>query len=231
VLSSAAVPAPRRRLSPSLLALAAVLAACGGGAGSDPLPSRVAVEVAGRPQRGPADAWVTLVEFSDFECPFCQKVEPTLAQLSVEYGSDLRLVYRHLPLVGIHARARPAAIAAECAFAQGEPAFWAYHDLLFGSGALDDAALAAQAADAGLDVAAWAGCAAGADAGAAVDADAAAARAAGVNGTPTFFVNGVPLVGARPIGEFRTAIDRALAEARASGLTRAEYYDRAVLGR
>jgi len=231
-MSSAAVPRTLPHVPARLaaLALAGLLAACGdSGAGAGP-GARVPVQVAGRPQRGPADAWVTMVEFSDFECPFCQAAEPTLVQLSTEYGSDLRLVYRHLPLPQ-HPHARPAAIASECAFAQGEDRFWELHDRLFTSHALDDAALAAQAADAGVDVAAWTTCLASAAPGAAVDADVAAAIAAGVSGTPTFFVNGAPLEGNQPIGTFRAAIDRARADASGSGIPRADYYDRAVLGR
>jgi protein-disulfide isomerase len=236
VLSCAGVPAPSRHGAGVLtlaLAALALLPACGDGSGdAAPRPSRVPVEVAGRPQRGPADAWVTVVEFADFECPFCQAVEPTLAALSAEYGDDLRLVFRHLPLVQ-HPHAEHAAIATECAFAQGEALFWALHDRLLAGGALDDASLAAQAADAGVDAPAWGACFTGPapSASAALDADVAAALAAGVAGTPTFFVNGLALVGNQPIDRFRSAIDRARSEARASGLPRAEYYDRAVLGR
>jgi protein-disulfide isomerase len=86
------------------------------------------VPVDGSPVLGPADAWVTIVEFSDFECPFCARVQTTLDTVLPEFGSDVRLVFKNFPL-SFHAYARPAAIAAECAHAQGR--FWEFHDLVF----------------------------------------------------------------------------------------------------
>ena len=86
------------------------------------------VPVGTSPVSGPADAWVTIVEFSDFECPYCALVQPTLDTVLTGAGSDVRLVFKHFPL-SMHAHARPAAIAADCAHAQGR--FWEFHDLVF----------------------------------------------------------------------------------------------------
>src|SRR2546428_9709687 len=89
------------------------------------------VPVGGSPQLGPDDALVTLVVFSDFQCPFCARIEPTLAQLRDRYGADLRIVWKHNPL-DFHTNAMPAAEATAEAFAQGgNPTFWALHDRLF----------------------------------------------------------------------------------------------------
>lgn len=213
--------------------LAGLLLACGSSASrrSEPL---LRVPVDGSPQRGPADAWVTLVEFADFQCPYCRDEEPIVADLATAYGADLRLVFKYLPL-SFHDRARPAALAAACADEQGK--FWEMHDLLF-QGALDDASILADAGQiAGLDVAAWQACLAAAEASAsapaaaAVDADVdLAMNHLGIRGTPTFVVNGVEVVGAVPEQELRDAIDAARARAVASGIPRAEYYRRAVLG-
>jgi protein-disulfide isomerase len=85
------------------------------------------VPVGSSPMSGPADAWVTIVEFSDFECPWCARAQPTLAAVLPEYGSDVRLVFKHY---GFHSYSRTTAIAAECAHAQGR--FWPFHDLVFG---------------------------------------------------------------------------------------------------
>jgi len=92
------------------------------------------VPVGSSPMSGPADAWVTIVEFSDFECPWCARVQPTLAAVLPDYGSDVRLVFKHY---GFHSYSRRTAIAAECAHAQGR--FWQFHDLVFaGQAALFD---------------------------------------------------------------------------------------------
>jgi protein-disulfide isomerase len=80
------------------------------------------------PVSGPSDALVTIVEFSDFECPYCGRVQPTLRTVLSGAGSDVRIVFKHFPL-SMHAHARPAAIAADCAHAQGR--FWEFHDLVF----------------------------------------------------------------------------------------------------
>ena len=99
-------------------ALRRLLAACGSSTATDGTAGAARVPVGDSPVDGPADAWVTVVEFSDFQCPFCVRVQPTLAQVLPEYGPDVRHVFKHFPL-SQHARAIPAAVAAECARAQG----------------------------------------------------------------------------------------------------------------
>jgi protein-disulfide isomerase len=160
--------------------------------------------------KGPADAPVTVVEFSDYECPFCRRAEPVVEQMLKEYAGKVRFEYRHFPLESIHPLARGAAEAAVCADEQGQ--FWAYHGQLFaGDGsALAQPQLVAHAGKVGLDVNAFQACVASGRARARVDADLEAGKAAGVTGTPAFFVNGVPYSGALPIDEFRRAIDAEL---------------------
>jgi protein-disulfide isomerase len=226
------MPRPRERLARAGLAaalLASLLGACGGTSPAAPTGPVVKVPIGDAPLRGSATStWVTVVEFSDFQCPFCGRAQPTLAQLLSAYGDDVQLAYRHFPL-SFHAHARPAAIAAECARIQGR--FWEMHDQIFAHQAsLDDAGLAACAASAGLDVAAWRACLATPEPAARVDADRALGVASGVGGTPTFFVNGRAVVGAVPYADLAAAVDAALAAARASGIPRERYYEQGVLG-
>lgn len=218
------------------LALWLVLSACGS---SDPsqstspaTPTVRKVPVGGSPVAGPADAWVTIVTFSDFECPFCSRVQPTLATVLPEFGADVRLVFKQFPL-SMHPHARHAAVAATCAQAQGR--FWEFHDGVFGGqaaifGAADfEAALAGVATRAGLDVTAWQACRAAPGADAVVIDDMSLGVRVGVTGTPTFFVNGIPLIGNQPASAFRSAIDAARTRARQSGVPAAEYYERVIL--
>ncbi len=223
-----------RAVRTTLLGLAALLAACGDGEPPPPA-ALMRVPVSGSPQRGPADAWVTIVEFSDFQCPYCGMVEPTLRQLLALYPADARLVYKHFPLPQ-HAYARSAANAAECARAQGtgpDGYFWEMHDLLFAhQGALDPTSLAGYAGQiAGLDATTWQTCFDGRQLDARVQADLDLGLSVGVNATPTFAVNGRPLVGAAPLDTFKAEVESARAEAIASGIPRAQYYDKAVLGK
>jgi protein-disulfide isomerase len=172
-------------------------------------PPRANVEATG-PSRGPADAIVTMVEFSDYQCPFCKRAEPVVNQLMQKYPTQLRLVYRNMPLDALHPRARAAAIAAVCADAQGK--FWEYHDKLFGNQqALADSDLEKYAADVGIDAGQFKTCRADPATEARVNNDAEAARAAGLNGTPAFFVNGILVSGARPLEDFTRWIDKEIA--------------------
>jgi predicted DsbA family dithiol-disulfide isomerase len=171
-------------------------------------PPRVEVAATG-PSRGPEDAKVTIVEFSDFQCPYCQRVTPTIDAITERYPNDVRIVYRNFPLRN-HSRAQPAAEAALCADDQGK--FWPYHDLLFANPrALDDANLASYAETAGLDNEAFSACYDERRFAAQVNRDAAEGRAAGVTGTPAFFVNGVMLSGAKPPEAFFEIIEAELA--------------------
>ena len=220
------------RIAATLLALAGLLVGCGGN--SPPAPALMRVPLGGSPQRGPSDAWVTIVEFSDFQCPYCGAAEPTIEQVLALHPADVRLVYKHFPLPQ-HANARSAANAAECARAQGtapDGDFWAMHDLLFAhQGALGAASLAGYASQiAGLDTVAWQACFDARLFDARVQADEDLGVSVGVNGTPTFAINGEPLVGAQPLDTFEAKVEAARAQAIASGIPRGQYYDRAVLG-
>lgn len=162
------------------------------------------------PARGPAGAPVTIVVFSDMECPFCTKLWGGLREIEQEYAGKLRIAVRHRPLP-FHANARDAARATLAAAAQGR--FWEYHDALMEGGrALDAAALDRRAAEVGLDAARLRRDMQSAEVEAAVAADEAAAVRLGVAGTPTLFVNGRRIVGAQPKEVIREAIDQALAQ-------------------
>jgi protein-disulfide isomerase len=170
---------------------------------------RTAVDPLG-PARGPADAKVTIIEFSDYQCPFCRRAEPTVAEVLAKNEGKVRFVFRHFPLDRIHPQARAAAEAAACAAEQGK--FWEYHAALFAEGVqFDRAGLDAVATQVGLEPAAFKTCVDERKTQALVEADVKAGEAAGVTGTPAFFINGIPLRGAVPIDEFQKLIDEELA--------------------
>ena len=176
--------------------------------------------------KGGAEALVTIVEFSEFQCPFCSRVGPTLAQLQERYGDDVRVVFKHLPL-DFHDRALPAARAAIAAQNQGK--FWEYHDLMFeNQRALGDAELLAYATQLGLNIERFQADMASPETQARIDADVALANQLQARGTPHFFVNGIRLVGAQPVEAFTRVVDEQLAIARAAiegGAARATIYD------
>ena len=175
-----------------------------------PPAERVAVPSDG-PSRGPATAKVTIVEFSDFQCPFCARVNPTLDQIRASYPDDVRIVFRHDPLP-FHNNAALAAEAAVAAEWQGK--FWEMHDKLFANQRdLDRAGLEARAAELGLDLPAFRQALDAHAAKARVDADLALGQKLGVHGTPTFFVDGRTVMGAQPFAEFKRVIDDELARA------------------
>ena len=131
---------------------------------------------------------MTVVEFSDFQCPFCSRVTPTLKQIEEAYGKDVRIVFKHLPL-RMHTKAPAAHAAAEAAHRQGK--FWEMHDKIFANQReLTEAKYAEYAAELGLDVEKFKKDSASADVKKKVDADAKEAAALGVTGTPGFFING-----------------------------------------
>jgi len=165
------------------------------------------------PSIGPENAPVTIVEFSDFQCPFCNRVEPTIRRLVERYGDQIRVVYRHFPLDRIHPRARPAAEASVCAEEQDR--FWAYHEKLFANQhQLSDEDLKRYATELGLDADAFSACLTRSDVKARVQADLDAGEKAGVSGTPAFFVNGIMVSGARSEQAFAEIIDSELAAAK-----------------
>jgi protein-disulfide isomerase len=186
------------------------------------------VPVDGAPARGPADALVTLVVFSDFECPFCARVEPTLAQLRARYGRELRVVFRHHPL-SFHPNAELAAEAAAEAFAQrGAAGFWRMHDLVFANQrALGRADLERYAAQVGLDLARFRSALDQQSHQRRIAEDGRLAESLGAGGTPAFFINGRLTMGAQPPDEFARLIDEVLAQARArvaAGVPRGQVY-------
>ena len=175
-------------------------------------PPRQVIAKADRPGRGPANAPVEIIEFSDFQCPYCLNAFPTVNQVISTYGDRIHFVYRHYPLAN-HPRARPAAEAAQCAHEQGK--FWEYHDRLFGNQALlGDEDLKQHAAVLGLDAGQFNACYDSQKYKADVDTDIRAGDEAGVSGTPAFYINGRMLSGAQPFEAFKRIIDEELAQKR-----------------
>ena len=177
-------------------------------------PPRQTVNLAATdPAVGAASAPVTLVEFSDFQCPFCQRVEPTLKQLREKYGDKLRIVWKDFPLTQIHPQAFKAGEAGHCAGEQGK--YWEYHDRLFANQqALQPADLKKHAADLGLDAAAFATCLDSSKFGERVRDGVSQGTSLGVNSTPTIFINGRRLSGAQPLEVFVAAIDEELSRSK-----------------
>ena len=171
---------------------------------------RVDVKTDGAPVRGNANAAVTIVEFSDFHCPFCRRVVPTLAQLDSKYGDKIKLVFRDFPIDNLHPGATQAHEAARCANEQGK--FWAYHDKLFARPAKSSPEIfKGLAKDVGLDGAAFEECLNSGKYKAAIQKDIEQGRSLGVTGTPSFFINGRPFSGAQPFEAFAKVIDEELA--------------------
>ncbi|KKW29748.1 MAG: Sodium/proton antiporter, partial [Candidatus Uhrbacteria bacterium GW2011_GWD2_52_7] len=169
-------------------------------------------------------AKVVMVEYSDFQCPYCERHHPTLEQVFDQYGDDIAWVYRHFPL-SFHANAESAALASECAAEQGK--FWEFADAMFdgqtgnldGSAATASAFYTATAKDLGLNASKFESCVSSKKYQDKLDADMASGRASGVSGTPATFINGVLVtgstgksVGAAPASVFTSIIDAALAK-------------------
>lgn len=175
-----------------------------------PPVARAVVATDGAPILGDAQAPVTLVEFSDFHCPFCKQVQPTLTALLERYPGKVKLVFRDLPLAQLHPQAPRAAEAARCAQDQGK--FWDYHDVLFAQApkASDDD-LNRYATDVGLDREKFAGCLSENVHRGAVQRDIEDATKLGLEGTPAFFINGRLISGAQPMEKFVQMIEDELA--------------------
>jgi predicted DsbA family dithiol-disulfide isomerase len=159
------------------------------------------------PAKGPANPRVTIVEFSDFECPFCRQVQSTLKQIVDAYGRDVRLVFKHLPLDG-HRNSLPAARAAYCAAEQDR--FWQFHDALFSAQDLSPPALEQIASDLGLASAKFTTCLNSEQSRAAILKDLEAARLFRIDSTPSFIVNGKLIKGALSFADFRKIIEQEL---------------------
>ncbi len=171
---------------------------------------RVTVSTEGDPSIGPADAPITIVEFSDYQCPYCTAFyQQTYDQLMSSYPGQIRFVYRDLPLPG-HPESLPAAEAANCAGEQGD--YWSYHNALFSDKyPLGRAAYEQYASDLGLDPVAFAACLDDHHTRAEAQEDAADAARLGLNGTPSFVINGRIFIGAHPFADFKAIIDEELA--------------------
>jgi protein-disulfide isomerase len=170
---------------------------------------RVTVSTDGEPSIGPANAPVTIVEFSDYQCPYCQVWDQQVyAQLMASYPNQIRFVYRDLPLP-MHPEAVPAAEAADCAGEQN--AYWKYHDALFGQQyGLGRQAYEKYAADLGLDIQAFTTCLDSHRYVSEIQSDASDAAKVGLDSTPSFVINGQVLIGAQPLETFKAVVDQEL---------------------
>ncbi len=183
-------------------------------------------DVRGAPSKGPKDALITIVAFSEFQCPFCARVEPTLDKVMETYPGKIRLVWRDFPLP-FHQDATPAAIVARVAGEQGK--FWEMHDKLFeNQRKLDRASLEQYAQELGLNVAKVEAALDEKKYESQIKADLEMGQKIGVRGTPAFFINGTFLSGAQPFEAFKARIDQQLAKAEAlvkKGVVRSKLYD------
>ena len=189
--------------------VAAIEAALSPRRASGPDPSRThTIRTAGAQSKGPQTAPVTIVEFSDFQCPFCARVEPTLKQIQDTYKDNVRIVWKHLPLQ-IHKDALGAALAAEVAGKQGK--FWEFHDRLFADQTkLSPEDLKQHAKDLRLDMNRFETDLLNGEAKKKIDGDMAEAQTLGINGTPGIFINGRFVQGAQPFEVFAKIIDEEL---------------------
>ena len=171
-------------------------------------PPRIEVAQDDDPSKGPAKAPVTIVEFSDYQCPFCSKAEGTVQDVLKKYGDKIRLVYRDYPL-SFHQNAHTAAEASECAKEQGK--FWEMHDAMFANQQkLAATDLVETASGIGIDKAKFKTCLDSGKFKTEVDKDFQDGSKYGVTGTPTFFINGIMMVGARDTQSFADIIDQEL---------------------
>jgi protein-disulfide isomerase len=179
-------------------------------AATTPQYVRYKVPADGFPSLGPADAPITLVEFADFQCPYCRQWEQqTYQPLLQAYPGKIRFVYRDLPLTSIHPNAMPAAEAAQCANEQGK--FWEFHDKLFSTETLSSEVYTQYAQELGLDMTKFNDCVSSHKYAKTIQDDSDFAIGLGVNSTPTFFINGLALIGAQPLTAFTSVIDKELA--------------------
>lgn len=173
--------------------------------------TRYDIPVDDDPMLGPADAPITIVEFSDYQCPFCSRWhDEVFGRMMEDYQGQIRFVYRDFPLKSIHPEAVPAAVAANCAGAQDS--YWEYHSALFGGefGLGADSYLQ-YANKLGLDEASFSACLQDTAQHDEVEADFQFAAELGIQSTPTFFINGIAIVGAQPYSVFKQVIDLELA--------------------
>ncbi len=173
------------------------------------LGQRENISLGNAPVWGPTTAPITIVEFSDYECPFCQKwVREVWPQIQQAYPNQVRLVYKDFPL-DFHPNASPAALAARCANEQNK--YWSFHDKLFAGKSLNATYYESIATELGLNLAGWKSCLTSGKYDKEILADYKYGAQLGINGTPTFFINGLRIIGAQPFSEFKKTIDLELA--------------------
>lgn len=166
----------------------------------------VKIDIGSSPVRGPEGAKVTIIEFSDFQCPYCKRGYDTMKEIEQAYPKDVKIAFKNLPLP-FHPNAKPAAIAALAAGKQGK--FWEFHDALFENQAnLSDKLYEETATKLGLDMAKWKKDMASPEIAKQIEDDTALGSKNGIQGTPGFFVNGVAVKGAYPASHFKMIIDR-----------------------
>jgi protein-disulfide isomerase len=182
-----------------------------GGDGTEPpTVPMTTFDLTGSPSKGPADAPVTIVEFSDFQCGFCLRANSTITQVLAKYGNKVRVVFKHYPLVELHPAAPSGHRAALAANEQGK--FWEMHDRIFANQrGMTRQDFLTHAGALGLDMTKFLADLDGPRLQTVLDRDLAEGRKVGVEGTPTFFINGTPVVGSQPIDVFVKVIDKALA--------------------
>jgi protein-disulfide isomerase len=181
---------------------------------------RVHVDYDASRMKGSPDSPIHIVEFSDFQCPYCRAEETTVKEVLAKYAGRVLFSYRDFPLSNIHPEAQLAAEASRCAAEQGK--YWEYHDRLFASRDLKPENLKEQAKALGLDSKGFNVCLDGRKGKADVDRDLQEGRMGGFDGTPFFFINGIELFGAQPASEFEKIIEEELGRSRSS----AEVQDR-----
>lgn len=173
---------------------------------------RALINTKDTPIRGPVDAPVTIVEYADYECPYCQQVQAAVDQIEVEYKGKIAFVYKDMPLPN-HGHAQKAAEASHCAGVQGK--YWEYHDVLFKTKAMDISQLKAHARDLKLDTTAFDKCLDSGEQAELVKAEFTEGVGFGLQGTPGFFVNGHVYAGGLSVEQFRQVIGQELAIATA----------------
>jgi protein-disulfide isomerase len=177
---------------------------------AQPQFTRYDIPTEGYPSLGPDDAPITIVEFSDYQCPFCRRFhDETYQALLDAYPGQIRFVYRNLPLTSIHPDAMPSAVASLCANDQN--AYWDFHEKLFSSENLDEATFIQYATDLSLNVDEFTACLSSGKHDEFIQQDMNFALDLGVQSTPTFFVNGLAIVGAQPLSNFQQLIDKEIA--------------------
>ncbi len=213
IIGRITAPKPASDATPATVAAAKGATTAARSATSGKAYQEAALDLDPSPSKGAADAPVVIYEVSDFECPFCSRVNKTVDQVAAAYPNDVKIVFKHRPLP-FHKKARLASIASMAAARQGH--FWKYHDVLFANQKkLDRASLIGFAKGIpGMDMAAFEKDLDDPKLALKVDNDDAAAQAVGATGTPAFYVNGVKLSGAKPFSDFKTEIDKQLAKAK-----------------